>query len=106
MKKYYQSRLDPYLKNNIQEIVPSEKKENPYTNLKCSLLSELNISDSYSYFKCNYRNGIEFPKTGLCFSCPLKNFEGIWIGAEIDIKEREKYLKSQINPQWLCFGIK
>jgi hypothetical protein len=105
-KKYIQSRLDFYLKNNIQEALHLEYIENPYTNLMCSLLSEINVSESYSYFRCNYSEGIEYPKTGLCVSCPLKNFEGSWIGVHINMKERREYLKDQIAPQWLCFGIK
>ena len=105
-KKYYQLRLDFYLRNKFQELLPSDCQENPYSTINCSLLSEINVSDSYSYFRCNYRKGIEYPKSGFCFSCPLRNFEGMWIGAEIDIKERREYLKNQITPQWLCFGIK
>ena len=103
--RYFQSRLDYYLKSKVQQILPSEYI-NPYKEINCSLLSEINISESYSYFRCNYRVGIEYPKTGFCFSCPLRNFEGVWIGVDIDMNDRREYLQNQINPQWLCFGIK
>ncbi|HNR43739.1 MAG TPA: hypothetical protein PLI06_09265 [Methanofastidiosum sp.] len=105
-KRYLQSRLDYYLKSSVQEIIPSECGKRFYKEINCSLLSEINVSDNYSYFRCNYRKGIEYPKTGFCFSCPLKNLEGIWIGVDIDMKDRKEYLQSQIDPQWICFGIK
>jgi len=108
-KRYIQSRLECYLTNKIQQILPENEsgcKKNPYKEIKCSLVSEIIISDSYSYFRCEYRESIEYPKTGLCLSCPLRDFPGIWIGADVDQEERREYLKSQINRQWLCFGIK
>ncbi len=104
--RYFQSRLDYYLSSKVQQILPSEYIKNCYKEINCSLLSEINVSELYSYFRCNYRVGIEYPKTGFCFSCPLRNLEGIWIGVDIDIKDRREYLQSQIAPQWLCFGIK
>lgn len=108
-KRYAQTKLDCYLRSEIQQILHVHLPKditNPYTKIRCSLLSEINVDDSYSYFRCEYREGIEYPKTGLCLSCPLRNLEGIWTGADIDLKEREEYLKSEINRQWLCFGIK
>jgi len=108
-KRYAQTKLDYYLRSEIQQILHAHLPKditNPYTKIRCSLLSEINVNDSYSYFRCEYREGIEYPKTGLCLSCPLKNLEGIWTGADIDLKERAEYLKSEINRQWLCFGIK
>ena len=105
-KRYFQSRLDCYLENNVQQVLPSEYIKNPYNEINCSLLSEINVSNSYSYFRCDYREGIEYPKTGLCFSCPLRNLGGIWVGVDVNLKDRREYLKSQISCQWLCFGIK
>lgn len=108
-KRYLQSRLDIYLTSKIQQILPennSGDKKNPYKEIKCSLVSEVIISDSYSYFRCDYREGIEYPKTGFCFSCPLRDLPGNWIGADVNQKERREYIQSQISPQWLCFGIK
>lgn len=108
-KRYIQSRVECYLTSKIQQILPENEsgcKKNPYKEINCSLVSELNVSNSYSYFRCDYREGIEYPKTGFCFSCPLRNMQGIWIGADVDIKDREQYLRSQINRQWLCFGTK
>ncbi|KYC45701.1 MAG: hypothetical protein APG12_01054 [Candidatus Methanofastidiosum methylothiophilum] len=103
---YIQKRLDEYLKSDIQEIIYCEHIENPYEKINCSLVSEMNVSHSYSYFRCDYRDGIKYPKTGSCSSCPLRNHRGAWIGVEIDISQRKEYLKSLICPQWLCFGIK
>lgn len=106
INRYFQSRLDYFLRSKVQQILPSGYIKNPYKEINCSLLSEINVSASYSYFRCDYRKDIEYPKNGFCFSCPLKNLEGIWIGVDIYIKDRREYLKSQINPEWLCFGIK
>jgi len=106
---YIQSRLDPYLKEKIQKTLQdysNDDKVNSYNKIKCSMASEIIISESCVYFRCVYKKGMAYPKTGQCHSCPLREIDGKWIMANISLKERKKYLSKTSYSQWLCFGIK
>lgn len=108
-KVLIQQKLESYLIEKTQNTLSyylEEKIVNPYIKIRCSLVSEINIKDSDFYFRCNYRKGINYPKTGECASCPLKDTNGIWINSNINVKERKEFLENSCYGEPLCFEIK